>query len=323
MKPIRVTHLSLAFVGLMILAIVALGGLMMAQLRQLTANIEARERDSAAMEVQEGINSLEKNLKDMALALARWDETKQQLVFPDYYSLWRDLRVRDAGMVSSSVLGVALYDKKGHILGEPRGEAMPEALVPPISALTFSRAGDDTRLYISFPIYADPDGAILLGYGVMKTDLLADLRSTRSYRYADILSLKPLLTTVPSATLRQLFERIDYSVLRNRELASIKDVIQVTFLRLLAVLLGLLVLGAWFFKHVLVGPLHRISQDIDMLRNAPGDSRNLVHLESPLRVLELDNVRRSFSDYHEKLALLRQDLEQSSRDFFEIGRAHV
>jgi diguanylate cyclase (GGDEF)-like protein len=319
-QPISISHLGLALVGIALLAILAIGALMSIQLDRLASDIEARERASARREVEEALASLDKNLADTALALARWDETKQQLVMPEYYSLWRDLRVRDAGMISARVASVALYDKKGQILGAPRGIAMPEKLPFPVPRLSVGRDADDRHVLVFFPIHADPGGGILLGHGALKVDYLAALRDSYTFRHAAPDSLRLGFGQGAAGAARGLVTRLDYTVPKNRELESIKEIARVTFLRLIAVLFVLLMLGAWFFRHALVDPLRRISQDIDRLKQAPGDARPAAPLGPPMRILELENVRRSFGDYHEKLALLRQDLEKSSRDFFDQAR---
>ncbi len=320
MKPIKVSHLSLVFVGLILFALLGLGTLMWLELGQLTSRIRAQETQAAHQEVRDGLARMESSLRDGVEALGRWDETRQQLIYPDYYVMWRDLRVRDAGMLPAYVSGVALYDKRGHILAEPRGEFMPSELVGLPGRIQFSGAGDDRHLYVFFPVHADPDGTILLGHGAIKVDFPMQFRLIRAYRYADIQGLKIQLRAQASNSLAAAISRIDYDTLPNQNLANIKDVLQVTFMRLLAAMLVILALGAWFFKRALVSPLNRISRDIDNLKNAPGDSRSLVPLESPMRVQELENVRRSFSEYHEKLALLRKDLEKSSQDFFDQAR---
>ena len=125
MKPIKVSHLSLAFVGLILFALLGLGTLMWSELGQLTSRIRSQETQAAHLEVRDGLVRMESSLRDWVEALGRWDETRQQLIYPDYYVMWRDLRVRDAGMLPAYVSGVALYDKQGHILAEPRGEFMP------------------------------------------------------------------------------------------------------------------------------------------------------------------------------------------------------
>lgn len=317
MKPIKVSHLSLAFIGLILVAMLGLGGLMWAEISQLTERIRAQETLAADNEVREALDRMESQLVNSVEALGRWDETRQQLVYPEYYALWRDMRVRDAGMLPSFVRGVALYDKAGRILSSPRGESMPTMTPGRAAHVQFGATGDDRHMDVYFPVFADPGSTILLGHGAIKIDFPNQFRQVHTYRYADLKKLKLSMRPEVSNTLAGVIARIEYTTVPNQELANIKGMIQVTFMRLLGAMLIILALGAFFFKRALISPLNRISRDIDSLKDASGSAHELIPLERPMRIQELENVRRSFSEYHEKLALLHQDLERSSRDFFD------
>ncbi len=320
MKPIKVSHLSLTFTVLLLLAILGLGALMWVEMRQITERIEREEHAAAEREVSEGLNAAERSLRELTARLGGWNETLQQLVHPEYYIMWRDLRVHDAGMVPATVRAVALYDKSGRILADPRGEFMPHRLKVTVNDLRFAGADDARCVYAFFPVHADPEKQVLLGHGAVKLDLAMHMRQLRAYRYADLQDLRFTVGKTAADSLAKLFSQIEYKIIPNRELNNLGEMLQITYMRLLAVMLAILALGGWFFSRAIVRPLNRLSRDIDNLKNAPADSRNLAPLENPMRVVELENVRRSFSEYHEKLALLRQDLEKTSQDFFDQAR---
>jgi len=320
MKPIKVSHLSLAFTTLVLLALVGFSALMWGELRHVSERIHSDERKAAAREVQEGIKSLENELRTMAEALGRWDETRQQLIHSDYYAMWRDLRVRDAGMVPDVVKAVALYDKNGSILDEPRGEKMPVRLGKPVRRIQYVGNGEPGHILVIFPVHADPEGQILLGFGALKTNVVAQLGTLRAYRYADIASLRLTLAGEPADSLSRVIGDLRYGIVPNRELANLGEMFQATFTRLLVALFVILAIGGWLFNRAVVKPLNSLSRDIDALKNAPGQRQESGSLETPMHVMELENVRRSFTDYHEKLVLLREDLEKSSKDFFDQAR---
>lgn len=320
MKPIKVTHLSLAFTTLVLLALMGFSALMWGELQQVSERIRSDERAAAARELDMGIRSLEERLRATADTLAKWDETRQQLIDSEYYALWRDLRVRDAGMVPDAIKVVALYDKSGVILDQPRGEQMPSRLRNPLRRVQFVGNGEPGQMLVLFPVHADPEGRLLLGYGALKTDVIGQLRELHAFRYIDIASVRLGILTAPSDTLPQLIAKLDYEVVPNHTLANLGERFQVTFMRLLGALLVILILGGWLFNRAVVKPLNSLSRDIDNLKNTPGQRQESEFLEHPIPVMELENVRRSFSDYHEKLLLLREDLEKSSKDFFDQAR---
>jgi len=113
--------------------------------------------------------------------------TRQQLSFTEYYTLWRDDRVRDAGMVSDNVEGVALYDKQGHIVAPARPDRPMLASLPgqaPLALLQQKNGGSHFSIFL--PVHADPDGRILLGYVGVKFNFAAELRRARAYQFADL-----------------------------------------------------------------------------------------------------------------------------------------
>jgi hypothetical protein len=80
--------------------------------------------------------------------------------------------VKGAGIMPASVEAVALYNKRGDILRPSRDkEAMPQVLPagpPPPFSLYRREAGHD-RVYLFFPIFADPDETALIGYGASRS----------------------------------------------------------------------------------------------------------------------------------------------------------
>ena len=320
MRPIRISHLSLGFFFIVVLLVLSLSGLMWIELNAAAKHVRVQEQESAKNEVQEGLKSAQAKLNKMAQDLANWDETRQQLMFSDYYSLWRDLRVRDAGMISNSVDAVALYNKEGRILAEPRGETMPTTLPIKTKNVLFSSQEGHSHLFIFFPVYADPGEQILLGYGGIKVDFISEMLLGYAYRFADITSLKVDFKPDAQPTLEQAVQHVTYNILPNQNLDTIKTLLQTSFIRLLAMLLVLLLLGAYLFRRLLVQPLNRITREIDRLKNTSSilDLQNT--LEQPMQVNELESMRKSFREYHNKLAELRQDLERNNQDFFDQAR---
>jgi len=97
----------------------------------------------------------------MARALALWDETRQQLSASEYYALWRDDRVRDAGIVSDQVEAVGLYDKQGRLLAPPRKDRPMLSHLPgqalrgeAVALLQQENGGSHFSLFL--PVHADP-----------------------------------------------------------------------------------------------------------------------------------------------------------------------
>ncbi|MDD5391139.1 MAG: EAL domain-containing protein [Gallionellaceae bacterium] len=321
MKPQSISRLAGLFVLLVAGFILLLGGYMWLEMERVSAEIRAREELSARTEVVEGLAELQHRARGMAQALALWDETRQQLSFTEYYTLWRDSRTRDAGMISDEVEGVALYDKRGHILAPARPDSpMLDKLPGPPPLALLQRETSGSHLYMFLPVHADPDRRILLGHVGIKLDFTVGLLRARAYQFADLTHLQVDLPPGSALNLAQAAGHLRFATRLNPDLASFHDLFRASLIRLVIVILILLFLAAWLLGRLLVRPLRALSDEIDSLREPGGSLPNKPARASPLPILELENVRRSFSDYQARLSELHGNLEQNSRDFYDQAR---
>jgi diguanylate cyclase (GGDEF)-like protein len=325
MKPQSIGHLAGLFLLAVVGFILVLAGYLWLEIERVSAEIRAREEKSARVEVAEGLAEMQRRARNVAQALALWDETRQQLSFPQYYTLWRDDRVRDAGVVSDKVEGVALYDKEGRILApalpdRPMLNRVPgEALQGANTALLRQEQGR-SHFFIFLPAHADPEGRILWGYVGIKFDFARELRRAHPYQFADLSRLRVDLPEGASVDLAQALAHLHYSIRQNPDLAAFHDLFRASLVRLLIIILSLLFLATWLLGRLLVRPLRAFSHEIDNLGEPGGRlPRNPTHA-SPLPILELENVRRSFNDYQSRLSELHNNLEQNSRDFYDQAR---
>lgn len=325
MKPQSISRLAGLFVLLVASFILLLGGYMWLEMERVSSEIRGREEQNAHSEVVEGLAEMQHRAKSMAQALALWDETRQQLSFTEYYSLWRDTRTRDAGMISDEVEAVALYDKHGHILAPARPDRpmlaqLPNQVLQGGNFALLRQENGRSHFSIFLPVHADPEHRILLGYIGIKSDFMAELRRARAYQFADLAHLRMDLSEGSSLNLEQAIDHLHFSTRQNPDLASFHDLFRAALIRLVIVILFLLLLAAWLLGRLLVRPLHALSEEIDNLREPGGSLPHKPAQASPLPILELENVRRSFNDYQARLSELHSDLEQNSRDFYDQAR---
>lgn len=321
MKPQSIARLASLFILAVAGFILMMGGYLWLEIERVSKEIQAREANSARAEVLEGLAEMRRRALDMAQTLALWDETRQQLAFSEYYALWRDDRVRDAGMVSNRVEGVALYDKRGRILAPAHKDRPMLSELPgraPLALLQQDRDGGHFSLFL--PVYADPDGRILLGYVGIKFNFMAELRRARAYQFADLAHLRVTLAAGSSIDLERASEHLSFTTRSNPDLAAFHDLFRASLARLVIVILILLFLATILLVRLLVRPLRAFSLEIDALREPGGSLPQRPAQALPLPILELENMRRSFNDYQARLSELHTNLEQNSRDFRDQAR---
>ena len=318
MRPYKISQLSTGFVLTVAVLSVLLATYMWFEMKGISAAVQQREVKAAHEEISQALGALEKHIVTTANGLATWDETKQQLVFDEYYQLWRDTRVRNAGKVPESTDAVALYDKSGHILYEHG--FMPTDIPGQVPEFRFATHAGHEYLFYFYPVYADPAQQVLLGYGGLKFDLVKELHELQSYRYADIDTLKVDLNSGLSGDLASMIGHIHFSLRQNQYLPLFYAVFQNSLIRLEVFVVAIMLIAAYLLHRIMVRPLYAIIGEIDALQNASDSLAERLSSRAPLPVLELENMRRSFNDYQSRLAELHYDLEQSNRDFYDQAR---
>ena len=321
MKPLSIGRLALLYLALSGLLVLAMGLYFWREIEQTSRQLQARETQVARQELAEGLQAARQRIQAIGESLAKWDETKQQLNFPEYYTLWRDHRVRDTGLVPASVVAVALYGQEGDILlGSNSANPMPARLPGNPPMLILKQEGGLAYLFYFIPVHADPAGAIKMGYLGLKSDLRMAMAQARAYRYADLSTLQVVIPPNSVVQADQALEYLRAGIQANPELQAFQGLLRDSMTRLAIVLLAALLLATWLLDRLVVGPLRRLSAEIDALKD-PGIDLTAHRLEKlPLPILELENVRRSFNDYQSRLADLHQNLEKTSREFFDQAR---
>jgi diguanylate cyclase (GGDEF)-like protein len=321
MKSHSIGRLSLLFVLAASILVIGLGGYFWLEIRQADASLRASEQESARREVAQALGMVEQHMRDTAHALAQWEETRQQLAFPEYYPVWRDSRVRDAGMISSRVLAVALYDKVGMILAKQNGGmALPNRLTGKPPLMRYGASPNQPQLDFFLPIYADPASEILLGYLGMKFDFLAELKRAHSFRFADLSRLKVRLPSESAIDVKNSLAQLQFESLQNLNQSALVNLFMGAQFRLSLAVLAALVFAAWLLRRLVVHPLRSLSSEINAMRTVSAEAKSGLVFKTPLHITELENVRSAFGDYQARLAALHDDLEQNNRDFFDQAR---
>lgn len=321
MKPLSIGRLSFYFVIAVGVLVIALGGYFRLEIQQAADAVSTSERDSAEREVVQALGVLAQRMDKSGQALAQWEETRQQLVFPEYYPVWRDSRVRDSGLLPSGFDAVALYDKEGAILSRKAGdETLPASLPgkPPLVRYVVVDAAQQLEYFI--PVHADPAAEILLGYLGMKLDFRSELERVYSFRYADVSNLKIVLPGNSRVDVKNSLPHLRFETRENPNQVLFLNLFQNAQLRLALAIIAALMVAAWFLKRLVVQPLRTFSSEINAMRTLGDNIPPQPMIESPLPIVELENVRRALCDYQERLSALHRSLEQNSRDFFDQAR---
>jgi diguanylate cyclase (GGDEF)-like protein len=320
---ISIKQIALAFVTGLLVLVSLIGGFAAYQTRGITNSLERHNRDAAQSELTIAVQRLLDQTQAQAANLANWDETRQQLVLPEYYTYWRDQRVYESGVLPSRFVRVALYTPTGSLLAPSPAKISLPARLPadlPLRQATSWLTGETgtAALYHAFPVYVDEHRQDLLGYGLIRLDFMPALLQQEALHFTDRASVRLTLKAGEKLPVSKLLSTLEFNARPDPDRLRFQAVLSRTLLALFILLMITALLGFFVYNRLLVRPLRRLSQDIDAMQHGRF-SPQASHSQA-MRISELENVRRSLYDYQLQLRELHGSLENQNREFHSQAR---
>ena len=310
-------QIAFAFITSLLMLVSLIGGFAAYQTRAVTRNLEQHNQDAARAELAGAIERLLRQTEEQAGNLARWDETRHHLLMPEYYSYWRDQRVYESGMLNKRFARAVLYDQTGALLAPgPVKASLPTDPQQPSSWLA-NEAGK-IALYHTFPVYSDENQQALLGHGLLRLDFMPALLRQERFHFTDMASLEVALKPGEKLPASELFTRLSFSARPNPDQSLFQTILSRTLLALFVLLVASAALGYLAYNRLLMRPLQRLSDDIDAMKKNPFSETRTR--SKPMRIDELENIRRSLYDYQLQLRKLHGSLEHQNREFRSQAR---
>ena len=318
-----IRQFAFAFIVGLLFLVSLIGGFAAYQTRAVTRSLDQHSLDAARSELNSSFERLRGQMAEQASSLARWDETRQQLVMPEHYIYWRDQRVHESGMLNWRFTRAALYAPSGALLApSPEKRSFPamlpaEALLRQPSSWLANEAGE-IALYQAFPVYGDESQQALLGHGLIRLDFMPALLRQDKHHFTDTASVKLALGPGETLAATKLFSHLQFSALPDPHQLRFQKILSRTLLALFGLLVISSLLGFVAYNRLLLRPLRRLSNDLDAMRQGrfradPAHSR-------PMRIIEVENIRRSLYVYQMQLRKLHGSLENQNREFHSQAR---
>lgn len=316
---ISIKQVALAFIAGLLLLLSLIGYFAAYQTRAATHSLAQHNQSAAQSELAAAVERLLSQTEEHAVNLAHWDETRQQLVLPEYYTYWRDQRVYESGMLDSRFAQAALYAQSGMLLApSPVNNRFPARLPPFQAAGWLANEAGVIALYYAFPVYNNEQRQALLGHGLIKLDFMSALLQQGTLHFTDPSSISLALKSGEALAASELFSRLSFSTRSDLEQFRFQTILSRTLIGLFVLLAATTLLGFLAYNRLLMRPLGRLLQDIDAMQHG---RFNLHPPRSPaLRISELENIRRSLYDYQLQLRELHGSMEHQNREFHTQAR---
>ena len=316
--PYSIAQYAISFSVVLGLVLLAISSWTLHALNQVDQQITATNQQAARSDLTEAIAEVQHKAERSAHDIASWDETRQQLANPIYYLYWRTARIRESGLIPSAIEAVELYDVNKKAISKPA----PTSLMPPvipdhtIPGTLISNDAGKILLYYFFPIYADESQQILLGYGGLKMNFLAELERLHGFRNIDLRSIRLDIPSQRYLNTAQALGSIRYVPLHNPASDALRNIILAVMLRFALVLIATVSLAYWLVIWRVARPLQSMSRYIDELHSGRQTTSQII-LPGKWGVTELEKVRASLADYHSRLIDAQMNLENKNQEFWD------
>lgn len=320
---IPIKQLALAFISGLLVLVSLISAFSAYQTRNISQELQQDIRNAALSEINTATERILRGTESHADKLAHWGETRQQLILPEYYSYWRDQRVYESGILPSRLAQVALYDLSGSALARSTsGQRMPPQL--PVRLETgqthtwFANEAGAIVVYHAFPVFSDDGQLTRIGHGLIRLDFMAELLREQSFNFVDGKSIRIALAAGKTLAASELGSVLQFNVLSAKGQTRFQSILSNTLLAIVALLMFAAIVAFATYNKLLVRPLDQLSRDIDAMQHGrftPPSTRAL-----PMRISELENIRRSLHDYQLQLRELHGSLEHQNREFHTQAR---
>lgn len=308
------------FALLVIVLFTALSSLVYVKLQPIMEESANSQKRLAQEELSKAISNAIMTIKHDAIALAAWDETRQQIGQPAYYLYWHDFRVKDAGVVSDSVSDAVIYNANGLNLDNGKlASMMPSRILPDEMDLSFIRNGRDIFIYNFAPILQRDLNSAPIGFVGIKLDLFRHLKKSGGLQRVKPDSLRLSGDVQHVETVSDVLNKLNFDFVGDSSHNAVLSLLSNLLIQSALLLITCFSLLFWFLHYRLGKPLQQISSYIDSCRRA--DSHPLpIDLTDVMPVTELEKVRKSLGEYQEQLVEMQGNLESSNAQLW--AQAH-
>lgn len=313
-----ITAYGAIFIAVVLLLLGGISAISLYQLDSSRNQIRQNIQIVARQELHQALQALQTGFLHDSQALADWDEAKQNLSDSTYYNYWRESRALSAGVLSSPLDALALFDKSGNPLSKHSTDDIPPQTPSTNPTIFAVNRGQRVMVYYLFPIWGDINQKELLGYGSLGVDLIKTWQSDQSLKYIHPASLKLDLPAGSGVSLLDLVPHLRYQLREPPALADMEKLLQNSLYQIAAVVTLLSALFYLSLVSLLGRPLQRLSQHIDALRDGRGGYLTDSY-RGALPIAELEKIRNSLNDYQKQLDDLHGHLESKNTELWSLA----
>jgi diguanylate cyclase (GGDEF)-like protein len=318
-QQLSVKHYAIFFILLYVLVFIISGFIAWKDINNVNQQLTKRHMDNARDELQKTIQYIIDYQLKVNEEFAAWDEVQQQLDNPQYYTYWQAHRLFNSSVLPKTVVEVAIYDKEGKILEQIVSATLPDTINTSAQEPYFTIENTVPYLITTVRVQEQEAGSKKIrGFVSLKSEVIEVLLSNKQFDYVDSDTIKSYYLDKKYIKLNQFINYLKYTTRPNDQIHIFSSQLTQTLLRNALILIGFAFLFYFLMSYFLSRPLSKISNYIDMLNDNP-EFQYMPELKLKFHILELDKVKKSLSQYQNKLQLVYTNLDEKNKELWDLA----
>lgn len=319
-KKMSIKSYALSFILFYILVFSLSSTIAYLDIKKLNKDITRANLDSGKAELADAIKQLISNHKAVTDKFSAWDEVRQQLDNPKYYTYWQTHRLFSSGMLPDYFTAAAVYNTNGQALNKLSIITLPNEIALENTKPYFNIMDNTARLIIVSPVVDKESESPnkISGYVATKSKILSQLLKVKQFDQVKVDTIKLQISEKNHIDDNQLINYLQFEVKENTESLMIASQIKQILLKNTAVLISFALIFYFLISHFLSRPLRQVSAYIDTLKDQP-ELQLSQELNIQFHIHELENVRHSLSQYQKKLQRVYSNLDEKNQELWEMA----
>lgn len=310
-KPISISLFTAFFVALFLILLFIFARITFQQIGQLDSRLQQTNRVRAEAEIDRALAESIEKIRNQTRQLAAWEEVRQQLKAPSFYSYWYRHRAKNNSLISEQIIDIALYDATGKALDKIDTTQLP-AQIDPDTDHQYIRLNQFEPLLVVIEPVSDEGAGARFGYIATLSRIVPIFLATGLFNLVDAQTISLDSTGLNRIGISDFKPLIRYQLNSDEYTDMLRQVMTETVIRL-ATLAGILSLIIFpLAARIMSRPIRQIAQHIDSLKRQSHQQINSA-FQQPLLIQELDKIRQSLNDYHNQLNDVSSTLNEKTR----------
>jgi signal transduction histidine kinase len=314
--PIAFNVYAAGFFSLSLLLFALLAMYMLERMEEVKQAGQAQDLKAAEKEVDKALHNSRAHILELYQRVSIWEEVRQQIANPVYYSYWHQSRLEEIGL-PEYVKALELYDAERQKLKKDTANRFLPMQAPGMTPVEQWRAHLlllDRRIWLFFfGAISEPSSNEVIGYVGMRIDFLSALRLHNRFRFIEPDTLDVALPANTVLPLQESRRYMQFQIANLRDTEAMENIMRQSLFNM-----GLLIIGLFLLFYALMlwlfgVPLKRLVNFLDVLRRRRGQWYENETLD-PLAVLELERLRESLMNYQTELDVMHQSLIQRNKE---------